>query len=57
MKAAGFVTAGGRSSRMQRDKALLKLGDLTLIERVISALRPVTSSVAIIANDPVYEKF
>lgn len=57
MKAAGFVTAGGRSSRMHRDKALLELGDRTLIERVIAALRPVTSTVAIIANDPLYEKF
>jgi molybdopterin-guanine dinucleotide biosynthesis protein A len=57
MKAAGFVTAGGRSSRMQRDKALLKLGGLTMIERVIGALQPVASSIAIIANDPVYEKF
>lgn len=52
-----MVTAGGRSSRMRRDKALLKLGDTAMIERVIAALRPVTSSVSIIANDPLYEKF
>ncbi len=57
MKAAGMVTAGGRSSRMHRDKALLKLGDRAMIERVIAALRAVTSSVSIIANDPLYEKF
>ena len=31
------IIAGGKSSRMGRDKAFLKLGDKTLIERVITA--------------------
>ncbi len=56
MDATGFVTAGGRSSRMGTDKAWLELGGQSMIERVIAALAPVTSSVAIIANDPAYAR-
>ncbi|HSF25370.1 MAG TPA: molybdenum cofactor guanylyltransferase [Blastocatellia bacterium] len=56
MNVTGFVTAGGQSSRMGTDKAWLELGGQTMISRVIAALFPVTSSVAIIANDPVYER-
>lgn len=53
---SGFVTAGGRSSRMGRDKAWLELGGQTMIERVIAALNPVTTSVAVIANSSEYEQ-
>jgi molybdenum cofactor guanylyltransferase len=54
--AMGFVAAGGRSSRMGRDKAWLDLDGRSMIERVIDALVPVTSSVAIIANGPDYSR-
>jgi molybdenum cofactor guanylyltransferase len=54
--ASGFVTAGGRSSRMGTDKAWLELDGQSMIERVIAALRPVASSVSIIANSPAYER-
>ena len=56
MKATGFVTAGGRSSRMGQDKAWLDLGGSSLIERVIGALRPVVTSVSVIANDEKYAR-
>ncbi|HJQ24021.1 MAG TPA: molybdenum cofactor guanylyltransferase [Blastocatellia bacterium] len=56
MKAEGFVTAGGKSSRMGRDKAWLELGGATMIERVIAALRPATAQVTIIANRPEYAR-
>jgi molybdopterin-guanine dinucleotide biosynthesis protein A len=52
--ASGFITAGGRSSRMGRDKAWLELGGLKMIERVVRALAPVTSSLTIIANSERY---
>jgi molybdopterin-guanine dinucleotide biosynthesis protein A len=56
VQAAGFVTAGGKSSRMGRDKAWLDLDGLPMIEHVIAALRPVAKSVSVIANDPAYHR-
>ena len=41
---------------MGTDKAWLELGGQAMIERVIAALAPVTSSVSIIANDPQYAR-
>ena len=54
----GFVVAGGRSSRMGRDKALLPYGESTLLEHAIAQTRRVTDDVAILAG-PVrrYEDF
>src|SRR5215831_18727488 len=46
----GFVTAGGRSSRMGRDKAWLELGGRPMIAYVLDALRPVVTDIAVIAN-------
>jgi molybdopterin-guanine dinucleotide biosynthesis protein A len=45
--AAGFVLAGGRSSRMGQDKALLTLGGEPLVKRVIRKLSEVCAKVAI----------
>ena len=56
MQADGFITAGGNSSRMGRDKAWLELDGVTMIERVIAALRPVTARLTIIANRPQYTR-
>ncbi len=47
---AGAVLAGGKSSRMGRDKALLTLGGKTIIERVVDRLREVFESIIIISD-------
>jgi molybdopterin-guanine dinucleotide biosynthesis protein A len=50
---AGIVLAGGNSRRMGREKSLLRLGGVTLIERVVARLRPQVGSLVISANgDP-----
>lgn len=45
--AAGFVLAGGQSSRMGTDKALVQLGGETFIARAVAILREAGLSVAI----------
>jgi molybdopterin-guanine dinucleotide biosynthesis protein A len=46
---AAFILAGGHSSRMGRDKALLPLGGSTLLEHIASQLHAVTKNITIIA--------
>lgn len=36
----GAVLAGGQSSRMGRDKALMEVEGMTLLDRAIELLRP-----------------
>ncbi|HTC74974.1 MAG TPA: molybdenum cofactor guanylyltransferase, partial [Edaphobacter sp.] len=45
--AAGFVLAGGRSSRMGQDKALLTLGGEPLVKKAIRKLSKVCAGVSI----------
>lgn len=52
MTFAAFVLAGGRSSRMGRNKALLALGGRTAIERVVEAAAAAADSVTVVAADP-----
>jgi molybdopterin-guanine dinucleotide biosynthesis protein A len=56
VNASSFITAGGRSSRMGRDKAWLELDGRTMIERVIEAVKPVTTTISIIANSADYSR-
>lgn len=44
----GYVLAGGQSSRMGEDKALLDLGGRTLVERAADALSAVADTVKIV---------
>jgi molybdopterin-guanine dinucleotide biosynthesis protein A len=50
--ACGFLLAGGKSSRMGRDKALLKLDGEMLIARGVRKLRRVCAEVAIAGGTP-----
>ena len=46
------ILAGGRSSRLGRDKALLPIGGATIIERVLAMVSSFAEHVRIITNDP-----
>ncbi len=50
MRGAGFVLAGGRSSRMRQDKARLKVGSRYLVEVVAHAVATITGSVTLIGD-------
>ncbi|MGB6119705.1 MAG: molybdenum cofactor guanylyltransferase MobA [Mesorhizobium sp.] len=47
---AGVVLAGGRSTRMGHDKAMVTLAGITLIERAIERLTPQCGAVAVNSN-------
>jgi molybdopterin-guanine dinucleotide biosynthesis protein A len=53
-RVAGFIAAGGLSSRMGRDKAWLDLGGRPMISHVIDAVRQVAPDLAILGNSPRY---
>lgn len=46
------ILAGGRSTRMGVNKALLEFGGVRLIEGVLHTVRPLFPEVMIVANDP-----
>jgi molybdopterin-guanine dinucleotide biosynthesis protein A len=47
---AGFIQAGGRSSRMGTDKAWLEIENRPMIERALAEVRPIVNSLSIIVN-------
>jgi molybdopterin-guanine dinucleotide biosynthesis protein A len=46
----GFILVGGASRRMGQDKAQLRLGPETMLERITGQLSPVTSSVTLVGS-------
>ena len=57
MQAAGFVLVGGRSSRMGRDKALLRWESHSLLEDVAARVRDAAGNVALLGPPERYEMF
>jgi molybdopterin-guanine dinucleotide biosynthesis protein A len=57
LTAAGFVLAGGRSTRMGTDKAVLVCGGRTLLEGAASAVLEALGNVTIIADPVRYAHF
>lgn len=49
LNAAGLVVCGGKSRRMGRSKALLRLGNRTLLELAVATLQEVVQPVLIVA--------
>jgi molybdopterin-guanine dinucleotide biosynthesis protein A len=53
----GFILAGGKSIRMGANKSLLKIGEHTIIERVVKLMRDIFNEVNIITNQKNEYKF
>lgn len=53
----GIVLAGGKSSRMGRDKGLLDLEGKVFVLRSLSAIKPLVSKSLLVANNPEYDIF
>ena len=53
----GYVLAGGKSSRMGRDKALLLLDGKPLVEHAVKKLKRLCASVSILANDTALKRW
>jgi molybdopterin-guanine dinucleotide biosynthesis protein A len=51
-RVSGVVLAGGESRRLGRNKALERIGDQTLIERVVGCIAPVSAEVIVVVGSP-----
>ncbi|SEJ26895.1 molybdopterin-guanine dinucleotide biosynthesis protein A [Paenibacillus polymyxa] len=51
VEVTGIIVAGGRSSRMGQDKALLKFGGVTVLERIVAELEKVAGRVIVVTRD------
>ncbi|HEV3219799.1 MAG TPA: molybdenum cofactor guanylyltransferase [Candidatus Acidoferrales bacterium] len=51
-----FILAGGQSSRMGRDKALLEIGGKTLIERAAALCEPLVANVTLMGRPERYKE-
>jgi molybdopterin-guanine dinucleotide biosynthesis protein A len=52
IRVSGVILAGGASRRLERNKALERIGGQTLIERVIDSLLPLTTEVLAVVGQP-----
>lgn len=54
-KITGVILAGGKNSRMGSDKGMLIVDGKKIIERILSAMRPVVDEIIIISNGKNYD--
>ena len=53
----GIILAGGKSTRMGKDKGLIAINKKPMIQHVIDAITPFVSSIIIISNNSAYKRF
>ncbi|BDD09529.1 putative molybdenum cofactor guanylyltransferase [Fulvitalea axinellae] len=53
----GIILAGGKSSRMGRDKGLIRIEGKTFVQRIIDVLAPLVDDIIIVSDKPEYDAF
>ncbi|NER11870.1 NTP transferase domain-containing protein [Leptobacterium flavescens] len=53
----GIILAGGKSSRMGREKGLVLFNDKTFVQHIIDALETVVDDIIIVSDHPAYDAF
>ncbi len=56
-KMTGIILAGGKNDRMGLNKALLKIGGATIIERLLDTINPMFTEIIVVTNYPDDFKF
>jgi molybdenum cofactor guanylyltransferase len=57
MNCAIYILAGGKSSRMGIDKALLMLGKQCILQHIIAIAKMITQNVYLVTSNPIYTSF
>lgn len=57
LNVGAIILAGGKSSRMGKDKGFVELNNQPFIQWVIQAVVPITTNIIISANNPTYQQF
>ncbi|NPV92189.1 MAG: molybdenum cofactor guanylyltransferase [Firmicutes bacterium] len=52
MQAAAIILAGGKNSRMSRNKAFMRIGERSIIEGIIERVKPLVEKVIVVTNSP-----
>jgi len=52
MELTGIILAGGKNTRIGEDKSFIKVGNQTMIERIVSTLSAIFHDIIIISNSP-----
>jgi len=54
---SAFILCGGKSSRMQSEKGLVKYKNKAFIQWVIDAIKPITNTIFLVTDNPDYSVF
>lgn len=57
MSYSGIILAGGKSSRMGQDKALMEIDGIPMIQHIANLLQKVTNEIVIASNDKKHHVF
>ena len=57
MQATAMILAGGKSTRMGKDKAFLQVGKEKIIDRLVAGLKETFDQVLIVSNEPAAYKY